>query len=127
MCRIIGEIKDGIVIKGSSGEGFIYKNPVAFRSKEGICYVPELTEAAEIKATSAAENEAYSYKDFLDLVGGNEEVAELVFNGVTWEHPEVFIESSDYLITCRECGWVYEEDASELDMCPKCGSKQYLI
>jgi predicted Zn-ribbon and HTH transcriptional regulator len=116
MSGIIGEIKDGVVIKGSSGEGFIYKDPIAFSNKEGICYVPELSDTT------------YSYKQFLDLAGGNEEVAEMIFNKVTWEHPESFLEQAYYLVKCRECGWVYDEDTvPELDTCPKCGTKQYLI
>jgi hypothetical protein len=123
--NIIGEIEDGLIIKGNSGEGFAYKNYVAFELKEGICYVPEHTDNENIKVASAIEEGAYTYQDFLDLTGGNEEIAKAIFDGVTWECPETFLDQSDYLIKCVSCNWVYDEEGIENpDICPKCHIEQ---
>ena len=52
------------------------KDYKAFKSKSGVCYVPELS------------NQKYTYADFLNLAQGNKKIANLLFNVVEWQHPE---------------------------------------
>ena len=102
---IIGELltddKDGShiakVIKAPSEQGMIFKDPIAFKRRVGICYIPE----------NDFLRSGYTYYDFLSLAGGSKEVAEYLFETVDWQHPET----------------VLDEDFSigEIDHCPQCG------
>ena len=118
--NIIGEIEDGIIKEGNSGEGFAYKSYVAFDLKEGICYVPEYAED-NITVDSTVEDGAYTYKNFLELAGGNEKVAQHIFDEVTWEFPETRLDQMTIYAKCDNCKWVYvEEELENPDICPKC-------
>ena len=69
--RTIGrKLPDGSYEKRFFGQGTIYKNPANFERRTGVCYVPELSE------------DEYTYQDFLSLCGGNQEMAEYVFDAV---------------------------------------------
>ena len=59
------------------------KNYKAFKSKSGVCYVPELS------------NQKYTYTDFLNLAQGNKKIANLLFNVVEWQHPETLLDEWD--------------------------------
>lgn len=108
---IIGEILEtGEIERGESYNGYIYKSLEAFLNKSGICYVPELSD------------NKYTYKDFLDMVNGNEEIARILFDSVDWQYPETKLNeliTEDEINFCMYCENTY--DSYEVDYCPHCG------
>ena len=94
------------------GQGYIVKDEDAFlHCPDKVCYVPELSDSA------------YTRQDFLDMVGGQEELAAECFYAVDWQHPETWIEEQFALLewaTCPHCDLIYEA-AGEPCPCPKCG------
>ena len=143
--NITGGISEkGLIYKGRSLDGMIYKNPNEFHPKGGICYVPELTGVllegypvpigydAVDGGIENVENgsfmeyaKAYKYEDFLSLAGGNEEIARLIFDTVTWEYPETAISDGGLkdigIIPCDKCGYV--SDIEDTKTCQKCGEE----
>lgn len=76
-------------------QGWIFKDEEAFlHHPDKVCYVPELSD------------EGYTRQNFLDMVGGQEEVATLLFDMVDWQSPETLLNE------------LY--DTYELDFCPVC-------
>lgn len=75
----IGKLKGKKIEREFYGQGYIYKNEEAFNNKKGTCYIPELSDTR------------YSYKDFLNITG-NEEQARILFEEVDWQHPETLFE-----------------------------------
>lgn len=112
----IGEIlENGEIEKGESSQGMIYKDYEAFKNKSGVCYVPEL------------DDKQYTYSDFLDLVTGNENLAEIIFSLVDWQSPETKLEelvSNDEIHFCVNCNKAYE--SYEVDNCPYCNHMKVL-
>ena len=104
------KLADGTYEREFFQQGWIYKNPGNFIKKSGVCYVPELSDSE------------YTYRDFLELCGGNEELAEYVFEMVDWQHPESFIDADlPYIgvFPCGSCGYLYDTESN--DCCPQCG------
>ncbi len=61
------------------GQGDIVKDGEPFDDVEHpyrICYIPELSDAW------------YCRRDLIDLCGGNEELAEEMFDTLDWQHPD---------------------------------------
>ncbi len=59
------------------------------------------------------------------MCGGNEVLAEYVFEMVDWVHPEAFIEADLAgigVFPCASCKYFYDHD--NYDHCPKCGKPQ---
>lgn len=90
----IGYIKDGVIITEYSDEadGNVFRSQEAFNKKEGICYV------------NMFECE-FTYSDFLEVSGGNEEIAANCFEMMicTWNFPDSYIEDGleeGYFIVC---------------------------
>ena len=78
--KIIGrKSASGTYKKAFFRQGYIYKNSTNFYDRKGICYVPELSE------------QEYTYQDFLDLCGGNSQLAKYVFETIDWQHPESLV------------------------------------
>jgi hypothetical protein len=107
----IGQIIDGVIITEYSNEadGNVFRSQDAFNKKEGICYVNMF-------------GSEFTYADFLEATGGNEEIASWCFEMMicTWNLPESYIEDGldeGYFVECS-CGYVY--DHHEVDKCPKC-------
>lgn len=123
---IIGELltedKEGKeivkVIKAPSEQGMIFKDPIAFKRKVGVCYVPENDFFVG----------GYTYDDFLSLAEGNEEIAEYLFETVDWQHPETVLDE-DFSIGeidhCPKCGRLYL--SYDKQMCDKCADKEVVI
>lgn len=94
------------------GEGMIYKDEEAYKEyPERVCYIAELSDGK------------YTRKDFLDLCGGNEKMADELFNNCDWQHPESLIE--DWVTNgewekCERCGTLF--DCQEYDICTTCGN-----
>ena len=107
----IGEIlENGEIERGESYNGYIYKSLEAFLNKSGICYVPELSD------------NKYTYKDFLDMVNGNEELAEILFDLVDWQSPGTKLDeliADDEVNFCINCEKAYK--SYMVDSCPHCG------
>jgi len=102
--------KNGVFQKEFYQQGYIYKNYQNFSKKKGICYIPELSDTK------------YTYQDFLDICGGNKDMAEFVFETVDWQHPESFVDadlSEIGILPCTQCSYLY--DTEKHDFCPQCG------
>ena len=77
------------------GQGFIFKDDEAYETGlDKFCYIPELSD------------KTYTHQDFLDMVDGQEHLADLLFEEVDWQCPESLME--DYYAN------------GEFDDCPKC-------
>ena len=111
---VIGrKLADGTYEREFYQQAWIYKNPGNFAKKIGVCYVPELSDSE------------YTYRDFLELCGGNEQLAEYVFEMVDWQHPESFIDADlPYVgvLPCGKCGYYY--DMENYHYCPRCREKR---
>lgn len=99
-------------------QGYTYKNPNAyFNDKSAVCYIPELSDST------------YTADDFQSLCGGEKELADELFEGVDWQHPETLIE--DWVVNgewlrCRECQKLfsyYNENGNTRKKCPHCGTR----
>ncbi|TSC54110.1 MAG: Uncharacterized protein LiPW30_766 [Parcubacteria group bacterium LiPW_30] len=81
MLETIGQkLPNGTYQKDFYRQGFVYKNFGNFQNQSGVCYVPELSETE------------YTYQDFLEMSGGNAEVAKDIFETVDWQHPETYLQ-----------------------------------
>ena len=69
------------------------------------------------------EENFYTREDFIALCNGQEEIAEMIFDEVDWQHPETcFDEQFQYgeLDLCGFCGKIYM--GYGVDHCPYCGA-----
>lgn len=93
-------------------QGMIFKDEEAFKSGKGVCYVPELTDTL------------YDREAFLAMANGQEEIAEMIFDAVDWQHPETYLDEqyvNGELDVCKNCGKIFESyDAKK---CPHCGAE----
>lgn len=93
-------------------QGWVFKDYYAFHNEpRRPCYVPELDEAV------------YTKEDFLNMCNGQEEIAELVFEAVDWQHPETYLDEQyreGELDVCEQCGKIFESYCAE--KCPYCGA-----
>jgi hypothetical protein len=107
---IIGKIlPNGKIEKEYKGQGWIYKNPVAFQSKsDEVCYVPEYS-GNGINIDEVFDESKYTQKDFVriaqEFINNNEDVKTYceeegvtaediaidIFETVDWQHPESLI------------------------------------
>ena len=74
---------------GTHNNGYIFKDFEAYeRGLDEICYVPEYCSVNENNETL----DFYTHRDFLELCGGQEEIASMLFEMVDWQYPETLIE-----------------------------------
>lgn len=96
-------------------QGWIFKDESAFHHEpKKPCYVPE--EEAE---------GFYTREDFQALCNGQEDIAEMIFDEVDWQHPETcFDEQFRYgeLDFCQSCDKIFMSYG--VDNCPYCGAKR---
>ena len=113
----IGEIfptGDGTykVCRAPSSEGMIYKDWEAFYGhSDKPCYAPEL------------DNEVYTWKDFMDLAGGEADVAEAIFEMAEWQSPSTVLDEfflEDEVKECNTCGRLYLAHGESTYPCPHC-------
>jgi rubrerythrin len=66
------------------------------------------------------------YNDFLELAGGNRNIADMIFEVVDWQYPASYVNSDLYdsgYGYCENCGYLFFID--EGNTCPNCkGSNQ---
>lgn len=109
--EIIGEIlEDGEIERGKTNQGLVYKNPLAFRQKNGICYVAELSD------------DEYYYDDFLRISNNSEEIAKVIFETVDWQSPGTVYDEyiqEDEVYECTKCQKSYL--SYDVHNCPYCG------
>lgn len=92
-------------------QGFVFKDRKAYENdKSAVCYVPELSDTA------------YTGQDFLDMCNGQQEIADLVFENVDWQHPETYLDEiyDEGEIEKCSCGKWYL--SYNVDKCPYCGA-----
>lgn len=109
--------REGVILvlrRECFGQGWIFKDWGAFyHEPQKPCYVPELSE------------KVYTRADFLSLCKGQEDIAEMVFEGVDWQCPEVYLDEQyrdGELDTCGFCGNIFK--SHEADRCPYCGASR---
>ena len=94
-------------------QGWIFKDEQAFHHEsKKPCYVPE-----------EEEEGFYTREDFLALCMGQEDVAEMIFAEVDWQHPETYFEEQfrcGELDFCGSCGKIFMSYG--VDRCPYCGA-----
>lgn len=77
--KTIGAInEDGTIEREHYGQGDIFKDWDAYYGDDpkAPCYVPELSDTI------------YAREDFLEIAGGDAELAEYLFLTCDWQHPE---------------------------------------
>lgn len=101
LCRSYGSLDKAadIVYPGGTDQGFVYKDARAFQEKSGeICYIPEhgFDSATPVDGGyRLSECDGYTYGQFLAACGGNERVAEVVFQNVDWQGPAAYYGEMD--------------------------------
>lgn len=92
------------------GQGMIYKNTEAYdNGLDIVCYIPEQSDSK------------YTHRDFLAMCNEQEEIAQVVFDSVDWQHPETYVDEQlrdRELAICERCHkwyWSYE-----VEICPIC-------
>lgn len=100
------------VIRDSSEQGNVFKDPIAYRNKKAICYIPELSD------------DAYTYEDFLALADGSTEVADYLFETVDWQSPSTLFNENvneGEIDNCPVCNKLYMSYNKPL--CDACGKR----
>lgn len=121
------------IIGGKTENGYCYKDEEAYKTGEGICYIPEydlddlhkdLKEFdSRYENSSMTEDEyrkereeillyeyGYTRKNFLDIWGGLEEFADDTFYMVDWQSPETYANEWDVDEECvKELGYTIED------------------
>ena len=93
-------------------QGWVFKDWEAFQNQpDAPCYVPELDDAV------------YTRNDFMELCGGQEEIAGELFYAVDWQSPSTLLnewETAGEVDTCESCGKLFM--AYNVKRCPHCGA-----
>lgn len=114
-CKIDRQGNGVDLVREYYGQGMIFKDWDAYQNRANApCYVPELSDTV------------YSRNDFLRICNGQEDLAEQLFEGCDWQHPESLFE--DWEIngewqTCKVCGQITDTGGGEITKCPKCGAE----
>ena len=107
----IAQREDGSIIQVFWGMAFKSWRRFYLGALDEICYVPD------------GSDSGYSRQSFLDLCDGDNDLAERLFEAVTREHPESWIDqaiTSGEWIVCDGCGKLYDVDGNS-GVCPECG------
>lgn len=99
-------------------QGMVYKNWEAYQNEpETVCYIPELSDSK------------YTAKDFLEICDGQKDLADELFDGCDWQHPETLMEDwlrNDEWKICGKCERLfnaYGDDGKQRKACPFCGKE----
>ena len=95
------------------GQGYIFRDEEAFyTSYDKVCYIPELSDAT------------YTRQNLIDMMDGQEALAECLFDCLDWQHPESLIQeyyANGEYDDCSECGRMFAcYGATE---CPHCHTR----
>lgn len=68
------------------GQGYGYKKDIDWEqvSPEEVIYIPEYG----YRNGTICEDSIYTKKDFIDITGGDNKLAQELFEDVDWQHPE---------------------------------------
>lgn len=99
------------------GQSFVFKDYVAWEhgNSDAPVYVPELSDTV------------YTKQDIIDIAGGNEKLADCIFDMLDWAHPDSLLEDlkiNGEIAICPKCGYLeetYEREGTIL--CAKCGAE----
>ena len=95
------------------GQGMIFKDEHAFyHDTNSPCYVSELSDTV------------YTREDFLRMCNEQDDIAEVVFGAVDWQHPETYLDEQfreEEMTICDSCGKIFLSYCVE--KCPYCGVK----
>ena len=96
-------------------QGWIFKDEDAFLNHpEKVCYIPELSDAT------------YTRNSIVDMLGGDEELAQEMFEELDWQHPESLLEDwqiNGEIVYCKTCKKYLQVEDRELIICPVCGTE----
>lgn len=94
------------------GQGMIFKDEYTFYHEEkSPCYVPELSDTV------------YTREDFLRMCNNQEDIADVIFKAVNWQHPETYLDEQfkeGEIEFCETCGNIFF--SYEVENCPYCDS-----
>ena len=65
----------------------------------------------------------YTYEDFINMAGGSEEVAAMLFDMVDWQSPETLLDEDlreGEIAYCENCKKMFL--SYDVDNCPYCGT-----
>lgn len=101
------------IIREFYGQGMIFKDEYAFYHESDVpCYVPELSDTV------------YTREDFFRMCNDQDDIAEVVFGAVDWQHPETYLDeqfAEGEMASCKSCGKIFL--SYEVKTCPYCGTE----
>lgn len=101
------------IVREFYGQGMIFKDEYAFYHEAKVpCYVPELSDTV------------YTREDFLRICNDQDDIAEVVFGAVDWQHPETYLDeqyAEGEMATCKACGKIFL--SYDVKNCPHCGAE----
>ena len=96
-------------------QGWIFKNEDAFQNRpDDVCYIPELSDTK------------YTRNSILELLAGDKELAETMFEELDWQHPESLLEDwkvNGEVAWCQYCKKYVQVYDEEIEKCPVCGAE----
>ena len=114
----IGSIEDNdgeyVIHREFYRQGMIFKDEEAYKfHKDQPCYSPELSDSV------------YTGNDFLEVCNCQQDLADELFEGVDWQHPESLKEdwfANGEWVECEGCGKIINYgDGCNDTKCPNCG------
>lgn len=107
--------KGEIIDRDYYRQGWIFKDEDAFQNRpDDVCYIPEFSD------------EKYTRNDILKLLAGGEELAEIMFEELDWQHPETLLEDwkiNGEIAWCPHCKKYIQVYDEEIEKCPVCGTE----
>lgn len=101
------------IVREFYGQGMIFKDEYAFYHESDIpCYVPELSDTV------------YTREDFIRMCNDQDDIAEVVFGAVDWQHPETYLDEEfreGEMALCKNCKKIFL--SYEVEKCPYCGEE----
>lgn len=101
------------IVREFYGQGMIFKDEYAFYHEAKVpCYVPELSDTV------------YTREDFLRICNDQDDIAEVVFGAVDWQHPETYLDeqyAEGEMATCKTCEKIFL--SYDVKNCPHCGAE----
>lgn len=116
----IGSCDDRGISRGGFGQGWVFKSWKNWYAADNQIpvYVPELSDTV------------YTRDKITSICKGQEDVAEIMFLALDWQHPETLLEDwfyNDELTECPSCGKLLEtfltDGITRQKICPYCGKQ----
>lgn len=107
--------KPAIINREHYRQGWIFKDEDAFLNHpDKVCYIPELSDTT------------YTRNSIVEMLNGDEELAQEMFYELDWQHPESLLEDwirCDEITYCETCEKYIQTGGEKLKICPVCGTE----